>query len=60
MRQCGVLREKELFYGSDVIRGFAYKMAGAGDSYAHFGETDCFVCCSPWKTLPGGMTKAQQ
>ena len=52
MKQYEVLLEKELFRGSDVIRGFAYKAACSGDNYAHFRETDCFVCCSPWKALP--------
>lgn len=37
MRQYEVLKAKELFYGSDVIRGFCYKMAGTGDNYALFG-----------------------
>lgn len=54
MKQYEVLMAKELFRGSDVIRGFAYKMAGSGEYYAHFWETDCFVCCSPWKALIAG------
>lgn len=38
MKQYAVLLAKELFRGSDIIRGFSYKMACAGDNYAHFGK----------------------
>lgn len=47
MRQYEVLTAKELFHGSDVIRGFGYKAAGVWDNYALFEITDCSVCCSP-------------
>jgi len=56
MKQYEVLLAKELFHGSDIIRRFSYKMAAAGDNYAHFQETDCFVRCSPYNSLPGDMT----
>lgn len=52
MKQYEVLLAKELFRGSDIIRGFAYTVAGSGDNYAHFWETDCFVCRSPGQALP--------
>lgn len=55
MRQYEVLRAKELFYGSDVIRGFAYKAAGAGDNYALFWNTDCSVYRSPHDRVTGNM-----
>ena len=54
MKQYEVLMAKELFRGSDIIRGFAYKVASAGEYYAHFWETDCFVCGTPWKALTAG------
>lgn len=56
MKQYEVLLAKELFHGSDIMRKFSYKVAAAGDNYAHFRETDCFVCSSPWKAMTGGMT----
>lgn len=52
MKQYEVLTVKELFHGSDIIRGFAYKIAILWDNYAHFRKSDCFVCCSPCKALP--------
>lgn len=36
MKQYEVLMAKELFRGSDIIRRFSYKVASAGDNYAHF------------------------
>lgn len=36
MKQYEVLLAKEIFRGSDIIRRFSYKVAGAGDNYAHF------------------------
>lgn len=36
MQRYEVLLAKELFRGSDVIRGFSYKVASAGDNYALF------------------------
>lgn len=56
MKQYEVLLAKELFRGSDIIRGFSYKVAGTRDNYAHFWQADCFVCGSPCKILSGGMT----
>lgn len=38
MKQYEVLLAKELFYGSDIIRGFSYKMAGAGTTMPFFGK----------------------
>lgn len=52
MKQYEVLLVKELFRGSDVIRGFSYKMASSGTTMPIYRETDCFKCCSPWKVLP--------
>ena len=56
MKQYEVLLVKELFRGSDIIRGFSYKMASRGTTMPIYRETDCFECCSPWKALPGDMT----
>ncbi len=36
MKRYEVLLAKELFRGSDIIRGFSYKVASAGDNYALF------------------------
>lgn len=47
MKQYEVLMAKKLFAGSDIIRKFTYKTMNAGDNYALFWETDCFVCGSP-------------
>lgn len=47
MKRYEVLIAKELFRGSDVVRGFSYKAETAGDNYALFQETDCFVSYSP-------------
>lgn len=38
MKQYEVLLVKELFRGSDVIRGFSYKMASAGTTMPIFGK----------------------
>lgn len=46
MKRYEILMAKELFHGSDVVRGFAYKAVSSGDNYALFQKTDCFVCCS--------------
>ena len=43
MKRYEVLMAKELFHGSDVVRGFAYKTVSSGDNYALFRKTDCFV-----------------
>lgn len=56
MKQYEVLIAKELFHGSDIVRGFAYKAGTAGDSYALFQKTDCFVCSSPFDGMIGSMT----
>lgn len=56
MKQYEVLIAKELFHGSDVVRGFAYKAGTAGDNYALFQKTDCFVCNSPFDGRIGSMT----
>ena len=53
MRRYEVLRAKKLFDGSDVIRAYSYRAAAAGDNYALFWETDCFVCCSPCDRIIG-------
>ena len=55
MKQCEVLRHKELFDGSDIVRRFTYKAGTAGDNYALFWETDCFVCSSPFDGIIGRM-----
>lgn len=55
MKQCEVLMAKKLFDGSDIIRRFTYKAETAGDNYALFGETDCFVCSSPFDGIIGSM-----
>ena len=34
MKQSTNLRAKELFYGSDAVRKYTFKMIGMGDSYA--------------------------
>lgn len=47
MKRYEVLTAKELFHGSDIVRGFTYKTARSGDNYALLGKTDCFVRCSP-------------
>lgn len=56
MKQYEVLLDQELFPGSDVVRGFAYKAAASGDNYALFWETDCFVRCSPFDGIIGRTT----
>lgn len=56
MKQYEVLKDKELFHGSDIVRSFGYKAAASGDNYALFRETDCFVCCSPCDGICGNMT----
>ncbi len=56
MRQYEVLMAKELFAGSDVVRRFSYKAEAAGDNYALFWGTDCFVCCSPRDVITGSTT----
>lgn len=56
MKQYEVLKDKELFPGSDIVRSFGYKAAASGDNYALFGETDCFVRCSPCDGICGNMT----
>jgi len=56
MKQYEVLMDQELFPGSDVVRGFAYKAAAAGDNYALFWKTDCFVRCSPFDGIIGRTT----
>ena len=53
MRRYEVLRAKKLFDGSDVIRAYSYRAAAAGDNYALFWKTDCFVCCSPFDGIIG-------
>lgn len=53
MKRYEVLIAKELFRGSDVVRGFSYKAETAGDNYALFQETDCFVCSSPFDGIIG-------
>ncbi|MBD5492920.1 MAG: hypothetical protein HDR12_00680 [Lachnospiraceae bacterium] len=55
MKQCEILMAKELFAGSDIIRGFAYKAGISGDNYALFWKTDCFVCSSPFDGINGSM-----
>lgn len=55
MKRYEVLMAKKLFDGSDIIRRFGYKAANAGDNYALFWETDCFVCCSPHDAMIGSM-----
>lgn len=55
MRQCEILMAKKLFDGSDIIRRYTYKAGTAGDNYALFGETDCFVCSSPFDGINGRM-----
>ena len=55
MKQCEVLIVRELFPGSDVVRSFGYRTETAGDNYALFSETDCFVCCSPRNEITGSM-----
>lgn len=55
MRQYEVLMDQELYYGSDVIRAFAYKTGAAGEDYALFWDTDCFVCCSPFGGMIGSV-----
>ena len=55
MKRYEVLMAKKLFDGSDIIRAFCYKTELAGDNYAHFGETDCFVCGSPCNAISGSV-----
>ena len=55
MKHCEVLMAKKLFDGSDIIRRFTYKAGTAGDNYAHFWKTDCFVCYSPFDGIIGSM-----
>lgn len=55
MRQCEILMAKKLFDGSDIIRRYTYKAGTAGDNYALFWETDCFVCSSPFDGINGRM-----
>lgn len=55
MKQCEVLIVRELFPGSGVVRSFGYRTETAGDNYALFGKTDCFVCCSPRNEITGSM-----
>ena len=57
MKQCKDLTVRELFPGSDVVRSFGYRVASPRDNYALFGETDCFVCCSPCNRIIGNMAK---
>lgn len=38
MKQYEVLAAKELFYGSDVVRGFSYKAADKGTTMPIFGK----------------------
>lgn len=56
MKQCELLIAKKLFDGSDIIRKFTYKAETAGDNYALFRKTDCFVCGSPFDGIIGGRT----
>ena len=56
MKRYEILTAKELFHGSDVVRGFAYKTETSGDNYALFQKTDCFVSCSPCDGMTGSMT----
>lgn len=56
MKQYEVLLAKELFHGSDIVRGFAYKAGTTGDNYALFWKTDCFVCSSPFDGITESMT----
>ena len=56
MKQYFSLMAKELYPGSDVIRGFAYKAGVSGDNYALFWKTDCFVRCSPFDGIIRKMT----
>lgn len=44
MKHYEILKTKELFAGSDIIRKYTYKMVNSQDNYALFQETDCFVC----------------
>ncbi len=55
MRQYEVLIAKELFAGSDIIRGFAYKAGTSWGNYALFWKTDCFVCSSPFDGITESM-----
>ena len=55
MKQYEVLIAKKLFDGSDIIRRYTYKAGTAGDNYALFRETDCFVCSSPFDGMIRGM-----
>lgn len=56
MKQCELLIAKKLFDGSDIIRRFTYKAETAEDNYALFGNTDCFVCGSPFDGIIGSRT----
>lgn len=56
MKHCDVLMAKKLFDGSDIIRRYTYKAGTAGDNYAHFQKTDCFVCSSPFDGIIGSAT----
>lgn len=56
MRQYEVLKDKELFPGSDIVRSFGYKTAVSGDNYALLGKSDCFVRRSPYDGMIGNMT----
>ena len=38
MKQCGVLRDKELFDGSDIVRRYTYKTGNAGDIMPFLGK----------------------
>lgn len=53
MKRYEVLMAKELFPGSDIVRGFSYKTATSGDNYALFWKTDCFVRCSLFDGIIG-------
>ena len=56
MKQYDVLMAKMLFHGSDIVRRFTYKAGTAGDNYALLGNTDCFVCGSPFDGIIGSRT----
>ena len=55
MKRYEVLTAKELFHGSDIVRGFAYKAGTSGDNYALFRKTDCFVRCSSCDGIIGSI-----
>ena len=56
MKQWEVLMVRELFPGSNVVRSFGYRTETAGDNYALFWKTDCFVRCSPFDGIIGRTT----